>query len=102
MATLKAIKKLATQWQQARVSPKTPKLGKKSTAKPVSNFYGQPIAKGKLHSKLGIKQGTKIPLAVIEAKIAKLKKIKKKTPAELKTERELVFALNAKTKFGKK
>jgi len=102
MATREAIKKLATQWNMKRVFSTTPKLRKKSKTKPVSNFYGQPIAKGALHKRLGIPQGQKIPLSIIRKKLAALKKKKNKTAAEVKKERQLVFAANAKTRWNKK
>ena len=84
MSTLSAIRKLKT-------------LKGKNT----SNFYGQPIEKGLLHKKMGVPQGKKIPLSAISSRLSALKKKKKKTAAEVKKERELVFAKNAKTKFGK-
>ena len=99
MATLNAIKKLATKWSSKKVFLKTPKFGKVSKAKSVSNFYGQPIRKGGLHKDLGVRQGQKIPVSVIESKLAALKKKKNKTAKDIKEERRLVFAKNAKTKF---
>ena len=96
MATRAALKRLATKWHEKRTFPYTPKLHKKSKAKPVSNFYGQPIKKGGLHKDLGIKQGEKIPVSLLASKIARLKKKKNKTVEEVKKERELVYAQNAK------
>ena len=101
MATKTAIKKLKTLWKEKRVFPMTPKLHRKSQAKAVSNFYGQPIKKGGLHKDLGVSQGRKIPLSAISSKLATIKKKKKKTAKDVKEERRLVFAKNAKTKFGK-
>ena len=101
MATLSAIRRLKTKWNSKRVFNRTPKLGKRSKAKPVSNFYGQPIRKGGLHKDLGISQNKKIPISLIESKINRLKKKKNKTAKDVKEEKRLVFAKNAKTKFSK-
>ena len=102
MAVLSAIKRLRTKWNAKRTFTKTPKLGKVSKAKSVSNFYGQPIQKGGLHKKLGIARGQKIPVSLLASKIAKLKKKKNKTAEDVKKERELVYARNAKTRWGHK
>jgi len=102
MATRKAIKKLKTKKTTKRVYKRTPKLKKISKAKAVSDFYGNYIAKGKLHKRLGVARNKKIPLSTLKAQLAKLKKKKNKTAADVKKERELVFAINAQTRWGKK
>ena len=101
MATKKAIKKLKTKKTTKRVYKRTPKKHKISKAKAVTNFYGEFIAKSKLHKKLGIPRTEKIPLSVLKAQLAKFKNKKKKTAAELKEEREILFAINAR-KWSKK
>ena len=68
--------------------------------KQTGNFYGQPIAKGALHRKMHVAKGNKIPLARINSMLAALKKKPHKTAAQLKKEKELVFAKNAKSKWG--
>ena len=88
---------MRTKWNAKRTFSTTPKLGKKSKAKPVSNFYGQPIQKGGLHKQLGIKQGQKIPVSVLQSRLNALKKKKKKTAKDIKTERRLIFAKNSKS-----
>lgn len=85
MATLKGIEKLKTMFG----------------SRGVSNFYGSPIKKGLLHKKLGIPQGQKIPISLLKDRLSKLKKKKNKTAQDVKKEREIVFALNSKTKFRK-
>jgi len=101
MVSKSAIQRLKTKWTDKKVFAKTPKTKKTSKAKAVSDFYGSPIRKGLLHKRLGVKQGEKISLRVIEKRLSELKKKKKKTAKDLKKEKELVFAKNAKTKFNK-
>ena len=66
------------------------------------SFYGQPIQKGALHRDLGMKQSRKIPISLISQKLNALKKKKNKTAQDVKEERRLIFAQNAKTKWGRK
>jgi transcriptional regulator with AAA-type ATPase domain len=101
MATKKAIQKIKTKRTQKRVYKRTPKLKKPSKAKAVSDFYGQPIAKGKLHKRLRVAQDKKLSVALLRSALAKLKRKKHKTAQDVKKEREIIFALNAKTKWGK-
>jgi len=101
MATKKAIQKLKTKKTTKRVYKRTPKLKKPSKADAVSDFYGSYIAKGKLHKRLGVSRTKKIPLSVLKKQLAQLKKKKNKTAADVKKEREIVFAINAR-KWGKK
>ena len=95
MATKKAIHRIRTKTTAKRVYKRTPK-GKKSKAKSTSDFYGQPILKGALHKAMGIPPNRKIPTSKEKAALARLKKKKNKTAADIKKERKLVFALNAK------
>ena len=90
MATKKAIHRIRTKKTAKRASP----TGKKSKA--TSDFYGQPILKGALHKAMGIPPNRKIPTSKEKAALARLKKKKNKTAADIKKERRLVFALNAK------
>ncbi len=66
------------------------------------NFYGQPINEGALHRRMGIAQGKKIPRGRISSEIKRLEKIKNKTPAQLKKEKQDVFAKNFGGKRKKK
>ena len=100
MATRKAIHKNRTKRTAKRVYSKTP-MGRKSKAKATSDFYGSPIRKGALHKVLGIPQGEKIPMSLINKKLNALKRKKNKTAREVKIEEELVFAKNAKGKWKK-
>ena len=100
MATRKAIRKIRTKKNAKKVYKRTP-TGKPSRAKSTSDFYGSPIRKGALHKALGVSRSKKIPVSTLRAQLAKLKKKKTKTAADVKKERELVYALNAKTKWKK-
>ena len=103
MATLTAIRRIKTRANAPRVFSRTPKLHRRSRAQAVSSFYGRSyIQKGALHKQLGIAPGNKIPLSVIQSKLNKLKRKKKKTARDIKTERRLVFAINAKTRWGRR
>ncbi|HHD92265.1 MAG TPA: hypothetical protein ENL06_01395 [Candidatus Portnoybacteria bacterium] len=62
------------------------------------SFYGQPIQKGALHRDLGISQKKKIPVSTISKMLNTLKKKKNKTTQDVKEEKRLIFAKNAKTK----
>jgi len=66
-----------------------------------TNFYGNLIHTGRLHRQLGIKSGQKIPLSLINAQLRKLEAKPQKTKVDVAKIRRLVFAKNAKTKFGK-
>ncbi len=52
------------------------------------------VKKGALHKRLGIPEGQDIPLALLRRKLVAAKKAK-----DTEFIRQLVFALNAKTKF---
>jgi len=65
-----------------------------------TDFYGSQIKTGLLHKELGVKQGVKIPLSQINAQLQRLKAKKTKSAADVTRIRQLVFAKNAKTKFG--
>jgi len=69
--------------------------------KKTGDFYGEPIQRGLLHGKMGVPAGEKIPISKLRVLIAALKKKKNRAPADIKKLREAIFALNAKTKFGK-
>jgi len=49
------------------------------------------LKKGALHKQMGVKQGEKIPVADLHAKLAAAKK-----RGDVTTERRVVFALNAR------
>lgn len=69
---------------------------KAAVKKAVSDFYGSKIKTGALHDKMGVSQDKKIPENKIDKKLSGIKDKKAKSPAEVKEERELVFAKNAK------
>ena len=102
MATKKAIQRIKTKTTAKKVFKKTPIRKVISKAKATSDFYGTPIRKGALHKSLNVAQGNIIPISTINKKLNALKKKKNKTAKDIKLERELVYAKNSKTKWGKK
>ena len=49
---------------------------------------------------MGVKQGSKIPLEELEVRKNRLMAIKNKTAKQLKELRQVIFAINAKSKFN--
>lgn len=62
----------------------------------MSDFYGSKIKKGELHKKMGVPEGEKIPEGKASKELSHLKGKENKSAADVKKERELVFAKNAK------
>ena len=74
----------------------TVNIGKKKYKVKTTDFYGSKIHTGLLHKKMGVKAGNKISASKVNKSLASLKKKKNKSKADVKKERELVFAKNAK------
>ena len=66
------------------------------------DFYGQPIKTGALHKKMGVSPNKKLSLGALEVRKNRLMAIKNKNPKQLRDLKEVVFAINAKTKFHHK